>query len=142
MHPDEVTWITDHVAVTNFVSAHDKTVLQRHQVSAVLCLDRGLQGTSAEERGVATVRTVHLVDGANEMVVFKEAVETLAELIDKYRRVVVHCRAGRSRSIAVLAAYLRKTRNLDVEETLALVKEKREAAVAPELVRLVEDFEG
>ena len=27
MHPDDVTWITNRVAITNFVSAHDKATL-------------------------------------------------------------------------------------------------------------------
>ena len=41
---DEVTWITDEVAITNFFSAHSKEVLARHRIRAVLCLDRDLQG--------------------------------------------------------------------------------------------------
>ena len=142
MHPDEVTWITDEVAITNFFSAHDPETLTGHQVRAVLCLDRELQGNAATERGVESIRTIHLVDGRNEMAIFRRAVENLEELVKKHHRVIVHCRAGRSRSIAVVAAYLRMARNMEADDALAFVMERRQAAIAPELVRLVEEFEA
>ena len=141
MSPDDVSWITDRVAITNFFSAHQKEVLAEHQVDAVLCLDQDVRGNDPSERGVACIRLVHLWDGENEMVVFREAVAALDELLEGYGRVVVHCRAGRSRSIAVVAAYLKKFRGVGAHEALGLVKAKRESAIAPELARLVERFE-
>jgi hypothetical protein len=71
MDPDEVTWITDPVAITNYVSAHSREVLAGHGVEAVLCLDRELEGCPAADRGVASVRVAHLVDGANELSLFR-----------------------------------------------------------------------
>ena len=140
-NPDEVSWITENVAITNFFSAHSKDVLAEHRVRAILCLDREVQGDAAEARGVKCIELVHLVDGANEMVAFRNAVVALEELVARWGRVVVHCRAGRSRSIAVVAAYLKKAKALEADEALELVRTKRESAVAPELVRLVELFE-
>ena len=84
------------------------------------------------------VRTVHLVDGPNEKLVFERAVKALEELVGQYERVVVHCRAGRSRSVAVVAAYLRRTMNIQADAVLALVTAKRKTAIAPKLARLVE----
>ncbi len=141
MNPDEITWITENIAITNFFSAHSKDVLAKHQVQAILCLDREVQGDVAEARGVTCIELVHLVDGANEMVAFRNAVVALEELVTRWERVVVHCRAGRSRSIAVVAAFLKKAKALEADEALELVRTKRESAVAPELVRLVELFE-
>ena len=57
MHPDEVTWITDNVAITNFVSAHDKHVLTEHGVKAILCLDREVLGDASLERGVESIQS-------------------------------------------------------------------------------------
>lgn len=141
INPDEVTWIVDQVAITNYVSAHSKDILAAQHVRAVLCLDRELEGCPPADRGIECVRVVHLVDGANEMVVFREAVSSLEGLIGKCGRVLVHCRAGRSRSIAVVAAYLTKVRGMDADEALEFVTTRRQAAVAPELVQLVERFE-
>jgi protein-tyrosine phosphatase len=141
MTPDELTWITDAIAITNFASAHDRDLLGQHRAHAVLCLDRDLAGSSAKERGVECIRVVHLNDGPNEAFLFKEAVAALEFLTATYGRVVVHCRAGRSRSIAVVAAYLRKTRGIAAEAALELVGAKRPSAVAPELISLVEQTE-
>ena|SRR6266702_7996489 len=142
MSPDEVTWITENVAITNFFSAHSKDVISEHKVQAILCLDRDLQGGPLNERGLECVRVVPLDDGPNEVGVFRDAVSTLQELVMRFNRVIVHCRAGRSRSIAVVAAYLMKVRHLEADEALAFVRAKRESAVAPELERLVEGFSG
>lgn len=64
----------------------------------------------------------------------------MEQLVAQHGRVVVHCRAGRSRSIAVVAAYLKKARGLEAVEALAAVRALRESAVAPELIELVERF--
>jgi hypothetical protein len=141
MDPDEVTWITDDVAITNYFSAHRREVLAGHNAKAVLCLDRELEGCPAAERGVECVRVAHLVDGANEPYLFQAAVAALEALTKRYGRVVVHCRAGRSRSIAVVAAYLMKVLDLEADEALDLVRSKRPSAVAPELIQLVEHVE-
>ena len=141
MDPDEVTWITDTVAITNYVSAHSREVLAGHNVKAVLCLDRELEGCPAAGRGVASIRVAHLVDGANELSLFKAAVAALESLTQMHGRVVVHHRAGRSRSIAVVAAYLTRLLGIGADEALDRVRSKRPSAVAPELIRLVEQVE-
>ena len=140
-HPDHVTWITDQVAITNFFSAHNKEILAENGIRAVLCLDRDLQGDSPAARGIECLRLVHMIDGPNETVVFKEAVDALEELILEHGRVVVHCRAGRSRSIAVAAAYLMKSLKMEASDALEAVMAKRPCSVAPELIRLVEEFD-
>jgi protein-tyrosine phosphatase len=141
MSPDDVTWITERVAITNFFSAHQAEVLAEQQVEAILCLDREVQGNAAIDRGVECISLVHLWDGENEMVIFREAVAALEDLLARHRRVVVHCRAGRSRSVAVVAAYLKMSHGLKAHEALVLVRTKRDSAIAPELIRLVERFE-
>lgn len=140
--PDDVTWITERIAITNFFSAHQAEVLAEQKIEAILCLDREVEGNAAADRGVECLRLVHLWDGENEMVIFQEAVSVLEELLGSHRRVVVHCRAGRSRSVAVVAAYLKKSRTLHAHEALGLVTAKRESAIAPEFVRLVERLES
>jgi atypical dual specificity phosphatase len=139
--PASVTWITDTIAITNFVSAHDKDVLAEHHIKGVLCLDRDLEGCPSTARGVDYVRVVHLNDGANELFFFREAVAALEEMVAGSGRVIVHCRAGRSRSIAVVAAYLKRALNIEANDALEIVRSKRQSAVAPELIRLVERFE-
>jgi atypical dual specificity phosphatase len=138
MDADEVTWITDEIAITNFFSAHQSGILVEQKIDAILCLDEEVRGDAPEARGVKCIEVVHLVDGPNDLAVFQRAVSALAELRGQYQRVVVHCRAGRSRSIAVVAAYLKQDRGMDAADALDFVKSKRASALAPELARLVE----
>lgn len=128
------------MAITNFFSAHSTKVIAEHRVNSILCLDRDLEGCPANERGVECIRVVHLNDGANEMSIFRDAVEALEFLTERYGRIVVHCRAGRSRSIAIVAGYLRKTLDIEADEAFEIVRSKRESSVAPELIRLVEQL--
>jgi atypical dual specificity phosphatase len=137
MNPDDLTRITERVAITNFVTAHDADLLRQHQVRAILCLDRSLQGGTSAELGVARIETIHLIDGENDPGTFRQAVKALEELVLEHGRVVVHCRAGRSRSVAVVAAYLVKTTAIDAEQALAAIAIRRGTAVAPPLVELV-----
>ncbi len=44
-------------------------------------------------------------------------------------------------SVAVAAAYLVKVRKWDAEQALDYVKARRESALGPELIRLVEEYE-
>src|SRR5262245_24827231 len=128
MHPDEVTWITNRVAITNFFSAHDRQVLAEHGVKAILCLDRELVGEPAAERGLAALELVHLNDGPNPTPSFRAAVETLERLVADHGRVLVHCRAGRSRSVAVVAAYLTRSESATAAAAMDLVRLKRDSA--------------
>ncbi len=175
IEPDEITWITDQLAITNFFSAHNRALLAEHRVKAILCLDREVEGGSAAARGVEQIEVAHLrtdrkitspffrpspcplpngeglkdevifrpylIDGANDTAAFSRAVDSLQSLLQTHQRIVVHCRAGRSRSIAVVAAYLKKARGWEAHDALDYVKAKRESSVATELVRLVERFE-
>ncbi|HTU25722.1 MAG TPA: dual specificity protein phosphatase [Pirellulales bacterium] len=135
---DDVTWINGEIAITNFFSAHQRELLSQNKVEAVLCLDQELRGDAAGVRGLRRIEVVHLVDGPNDLALFKRAVAALESLLKDHRRVVVHCRAGRSRSIAVVAAYLKKSMGLEADDALEFVKSKRPSAIAPELIRLVQ----
>lgn len=137
MGTDEITWVTDQVAITNYVSAHDRAGLRGHGIRAVLCLDRELLGDQPGGHDVACVRLAHLIDGPNPPLVFQRAVQELTELVESHGRVVVHCRAGRSRSVAVVAAYLKASRAMSADEALRTVTAKRPSAVTPALAKLV-----
>ena len=39
--------------------------------------------------------------------------------------ILIHCQAGRSRSVTILAAYIIKTFGLDVKTTIDIIKNKR-----------------
>jgi hypothetical protein len=80
-------WITDRVAIGNYLEAQDPELLRRSGFQSVLSLDGTLSSEDACRLGVGAVAAFRLIDGAgNDLRVFRLAVESLGEL--------VHCHAG------------------------------------------------
>jgi protein-tyrosine phosphatase len=137
-----MNWITDDIAIGDYFEARDRAALAAAKVRSVLSLVDTLKGVTAAELGVEHVCTVPLIDGpGNDRRQFREAVETLAMLVELAPPVLVHCRAGRSRSPAVVAGYLMRKQMVEADEAIALVAGKRDIFVVPELVPLLEVFE-
>jgi hypothetical protein len=133
-------WITDTIAIGNYLDAQDRELLQRSAVGSILGLTRALEGVEAAALGVRLIRVVPLEDGpGNELATFHHAVAVLAELLTQAPPVLVHCHAGRSRSVVVVAAHLMAVRRLTCDDALAHIAAHREVAVSPALIRLLED---
>jgi hypothetical protein len=134
-------WITDKVAIGNYLDAQDVDLLRQHAIGSILGLVGALQGVEPAALGVREIRIVPLVDGVgNEPRLFRHAVATLAELLVRCPPVLVHCHAGRSRAAAVVAAHLMDTLGVGAEEALALVAAKRVISVSPALERLLDEI--
>lgn len=132
-------WITTEVAIGNYIEARDEQLQLQCRFNSVLCLDgkSATQGNPDRERVV-----VKLEDGpGNDVRTFLHAVNELLRLSQSHAPVFVHCHAGRSRSVVVVAAYLMKTRGLDAQEAFAQVADKREVAVTPGLLQLLESVD-
>jgi protein-tyrosine phosphatase len=135
-------WITDRIAVGNYLDAQDVELLRKEAISSVLSLDRTLQGRNAAELGLKAIEVVPLEDAAgNDPRLFREAVDALAMLESKAGPVLVQCHAGRSRSAVVVVGYLMRSLGLDIDTALAQVAAKREIAVNPALLHLLETLE-
>jgi atypical dual specificity phosphatase len=138
-----VDWITEQVAIGDYREAQDAEFLRLGGFGSVLGLIGTLSGKSPESLGVRRLEVVTLLDGpGNEPARFRRAVEALARLAAEAPPVLVHCRAGWSRSPAVVAAYLMRQRGLSAEQALAEVAAKRPGSMVPELRALLAEFEG
>ncbi len=97
-------WITDKVAIGCYLDAQDADLLRRESIRSVLGLVATLDGKSPTELGLARIEIITLVDGpGNDPSRFARAVDMLTELAAESAPVLVHCRAGWSRSPAVVA---------------------------------------
>lgn len=113
-------WITEQIAVGNFL---DAAVLSG-EIDAVLCLK---ENCCDEGRLDVAVLCVPLVDGpGNDPRHVAEAVRFIADAVDADERILVHCHAGRSRSVAGVARYLVEQCGMTRHAALALIEEKRE----------------
>src|SRR5947207_22170 len=134
-------WITETIAIGNYLDAQDADLLRRESVGSVLGLTRALEGVEASALGVRQIRMVPLADGpGNDPRAFRLAVAILGELLAQAPPVLVHCHAGRSRAVVLVAGHLMATRGLDADEALALIPRKRETAVSPALLRLFDEL--
>jgi protein-tyrosine phosphatase len=131
-------WITDVIAIGNYLEAQDKDLLAQAGIRSALSLDGTLTPERAQEFGLARVVTSVLVDGpGNDLRVFGGAVDSLTLLVQSKPPVLVQCHAGRSRSVAVVAGYFMRMNDLEPDEAIAQVTKKREANVAAGLKNLL-----
>lgn len=131
-------WITEQIAIGNYLDAQDANLLRQGGFQSVLSLD----GTLAEERAVELslleVVSVKLIDGAgNDPRRFRYAVESLSRLVRSCAPVLVQCHAGRSRSAVVVAGYLVKSLEMEPEQATAYVASKRAINITPALESLL-----
>lgn len=134
-------WITNDIAIGNCVDARDAELLRSHAIVSILGLTRTLEGVDPQSLGVRQIQLVPLEDGpGNELAVFRGAVQLLGRLVETGPPVLVHCQAGRSRAVVVVAAHLMLVHGLDPEAALAQVGAIRESAVSPALERLLEQL--
>ena len=109
--------VTDSLLVGDAEDASDHDGIRVAGVTVVLSLTHDSPATPA--RGYRVVDRP-LVDGPqNDSERFAAAVDTLRSLLDDGERVLVHCSAGASRSVAVAAAAHALGEGLDADEALA-----------------------
>src|SRR4051812_18598564 len=102
-----MNWITEQVAIGNYLEAQDPDLLPREGIASVLGLDRTLQGRAASDLRLRAIEVVPLEDApGNDPRLFRQAVAALAGLCRDSGPVLVQCHAGRSRSAVVVAGYL------------------------------------
>jgi protein-tyrosine phosphatase len=113
-------WITDQIAIGNFLDAQNPPA----GIDAILCLK---PQCCDEARTDVSALCIALKDGAgNRREDVLEAIDFISETVTAGERVLVHCHAGRSRSVCVVAAYLMKHSGLSRSGALAIIETKRE----------------
>lgn len=113
-------WITDQIAIGNYLDV----ALMPSEIDAVLCLKEDCCG---EARRDVDVLCVPLTDGpGNDPRRVKQAIEYIADVVAAGDRVLVHCHAGRSRSVAVVTRFLVESTGMTKNSALALIAKKRE----------------
>lgn len=130
--------IEGQLAVGNFGAASHRGYLRDLGINSVVGLTRTLQGVTPATLGVAAIAVHPMEDGAgNVLDDLRAAVDSITRLVKSRPPVLVHCHAGRSRSVIATAAYLCRARGYDPEAAIAKVATVREVAVAPQLKDLL-----
>ena len=118
-------WITPQIAIGNFLDAKRIST----EIDAILCL----KGHCCEERRLdIDVLVLPLIDGrGNDRRRIGDAVQYIRDVVNAGDRILVHCHAGRSRSVSVVAYYLTLEEGLTTEQALARIEAEREMYLSP-----------
>jgi len=139
-----ISSITEQIYISNFLGAKDGKALKEMGITATLCLRQNIPASREElNHSGANIKEIShhpLEDGPHSFYDFKKAVEALDRLCSEHDRVLVHCHAGRSRSVAVAAAHLAHKLKLSAEEAFRLISDKRDTGVSLELERSAQRY--
>jgi len=114
-----MNWITNNIAIGNFLDAKQPDP----DVDFILCLK---PDCCSDQSDIETV-CIPLIDGAgNNKALLRKALDELTQAVADGMKVLVHCHAGRSRSVSVVARYLMESMNISSDDALALIQQKRE----------------
>lgn len=134
-------WITESIAIGDWRDAQNAELLKQEGVSSILSLIGMFVGKSAEELGVQQLEIIPMQDGpGDDLPKLTQAVQALQRLTETSPPVLVHCRAGQSRSVAVVAAYLMKSKSLSCDEAIDMIAQKRHISMNREMIELVKQF--
>ena len=125
-------WITERIAVGNYIDAmeHEK------DVHAILCL----RPECCDENNTnVDVLCIPLVDGpGNSTVNVTAALQFIHDVVSAGEKILVHCHAGRSRSVCVVAAYLMKFENCTRAQAMSRIQSKREVYLSDGIEEIFE----
>lgn len=130
-----MTFITDTIAIGNCVDAEDQTALQAAGIRSILCLNGQLAGRTPQHCGVEALSSFNFVDGAgNDPGLFGRAVRLVGQYARQKPSLLVHCQAGKSRSVMVVAAHLARQNGWDLRKALDFIHAKRRDILHPKVL--------
>ncbi|KAI8976656.1 hypothetical protein BD414DRAFT_467005 [Trametes punicea] len=115
--------IVPNLWVGDLPSALDTEKLKAHNIRSVLTAMRGR--VSINETFVRHQINIDDTDRSDILQHFVPAVTFIQAELDKAHGVLVHCQAGMSRSVAIVAAYLMVSQGLNPEGALEVIRKTR-----------------
>jgi len=128
-----MTFITDTIAIGNFLDAQDHAALQEAGIRSILCLNGLLSGLQPDDLGVEAMTCFNFTDGSgNDPQLFERAVKIVGQYAQQNPKLLVHCHAGKSRSVMVVASHLVRQHQWDLRQALEFIQAKRPEIMYPE----------
>ena len=116
--------IIPHLYIGSFACASNLEELQFKKITHILCCGVGLKLFFPDK---FKYHKIDLIDKDTENIrkYFDETNNFIYDALQKQGNVLVHCYAGISRSTSIIIAYLMKHNNMNFNNALNLIKEKR-----------------
>ncbi len=118
-------WITKNIAIGDYI---DSKKAQEGDFDAILCLVSSCCNI-ADTR--FNILNVSLIDAAgNDRDKFEEATNFIDKIVSRNEKILVHCYAGRSRSVSIVARYLMISKNIASKEALSIIERKHKICLS------------
>ncbi len=118
-----ISQITDHIYISDFATACNKSKLKEDGITHILCTILNVDPIYSDD---FIYKNIHLRDINNENInqYFQECSEFIHDAIKNNGKVLIHCSYGISRSVSMVLAYL-INQGMSYGDAYDLVKEKR-----------------
>ena len=121
-----ISLICDGIYIGSWIAAKTST-LRLHKIQSVISV--GADPASPFAKGIEYM-SIDLLDNEKDAPrlvneILPEVLPYIHENVTNNRRVLVHCSAGKSRSVSIVAAYLMKYKDMKVDEAFDFIKSKR-----------------
>ena len=115
--------ITQYIYIGNFQDARGPL----EGFESVLCL-----ADECEDREDVALFHIPLIDGAgNNPDRVAEALAVITDSVKAQQKILVHCHAGRSRSVTVVARWMMKNEGISATEAILRIKARRHIYMNP-----------
>lgn len=122
----DLDWITDNIAIGNRIEAHDEVFRAQNGFHSLISLDGSMTDKKALTIGYDDWLCVSMIDGpGNDVILCRKVVHLLIGMAEESPPVLVHCHAGRSRSVTVVAGYLVLTKGWSTQVAYGFIAAKR-----------------
>jgi hypothetical protein len=119
--------ITNDIYISHFVPSFQREFLKSFGIKAIICLSGHHNKSDPETLGVRAIFSVDMPDGeGTTSAMIRSYTAALHSFLKAHGRTLVLCQAGQSRSPSLVAAYLARYRNMELESALELVRKARE----------------
>eukprot|EP01129_Flabellula_baltica_P017614 TRINITY_DN9815_c0_g1_i1.p1 TRINITY_DN9815_c0_g1~~TRINITY_DN9815_c0_g1_i1.p1 ORF type:complete len:156 (+),score=28.87 TRINITY_DN9815_c0_g1_i1:52-519(+) len=130
--------IREHLYITNYFGAKNKTQLEDNQITHILIIGQNLKQWYPND---FTYKQIEIPDNANVDILgyFPDAFQFIDEGIQQ-GNVLIHCAAGRSRSASFLIGYIMQAEKKPYREVLDEVNAIRMTSLNGGFEMMLEDY--
>ena len=120
----EANEIVSGIYLGNINSAYDFDKLKSLGITHVISVIEGFIPPYPDDFNYLVINALD-TQNTNLFDSFETSNDFIDDAIMDNSKILIHCQAGRSRSVSILAAYMIKNFGMDVDMTLSLIKNKR-----------------
>ncbi len=129
-------WITEQIAIGGIRDAaaffkNEQKKASSSDINAILCLDPDCKNCDKQSENF-NIECLPLIDGSgNDIRNLNDAVDFIDDVVSAGEKILVHCHAGRSRSVCIAARYFMMKNGMTKHDALKMIESHREIYLSP-----------